>query len=369
MRRVAFAVWILAASFLLGEGVLRARAALKEAPPDNPDRSLRREWKWALRHLAAGSATLPGYAEYDPRLGWVTKPNLTTPGSRTNSAGMHSSRDFPLERVPGIPRILFVGDSYTFGAHVDDEDAFTWVLEREYLTGWEVLNLAVSGHGPGQILQTFEARGARYRPDIVVFGFYARGFFRLFDRFRSYAKPYFILNDGGELDLRGVPVISPQDLYAQYTSGARRVPGWSYSYLLGAWRRALRTERNESRIGPDDPRWKLMAAILRRFRDRALEIGADPFLLIIPNRPEQYVGSVYRDLDLLAQEEARTLGLPYLSLAEGFGMSGEQAPDGGLYRDRDVGGHLSVEGNRRTAELLHRSLSRLFAARAEPPHD
>ena len=111
-----------------------------------------------------------------------------------------------------------------------------------------------------------------------------------------------------------------------------------------------------------------MAAILRRFRDRALEIGADPFLLIIPNRPEQYVDSVYRDLDLLAQEEARTLGIPYLFLAEGFGMSGEQAPDGGLYRDRDVGGHLSVEGNRRAAELLHRSLSRLIAARAEPPH-
>jgi hypothetical protein len=350
--------------FVLAEGALRLRAALNGTAPDHPDRSLQREWNWAMDHLTAGASILPGLAIYDPDLGWVTKPSLTNGSFRTNSVGMRSSREFSIERVPGTPRILFVGDSYTFGSQVKDEETFTWVLEQEFLSGWEMLNLGVPGYGPDQALLMFEKLGAQYRPDIVVFGFYVRSFFRLFSDFRSYAKPYFVLVDGNELDLRGVPIISPADLYGLYVSGERRIPTWNYSYLFGTWGSLVRQALENRHLGTEHESWQLMAAILRRFRDRTIQAGSQPFLLIIPDRPERYPEAVFEAIDQLAQQEARDLGIPFLSLAKEFQDEWSVPPD--EYRPKEDGGHLSAHGHRLVATLLYQSLQDADLLSAEP---
>jgi hypothetical protein len=337
--------------FVLGEAGVRLRTALSDKAPPRSDRSLRREWRWALEHLAAGTATFPGYAGYDPELGWRMTPNLVDPKWRTNSVGMHAYREFSEERVSGKPRILLVGDSYTFGFEIDYEHAFHSVLEREFLPDWEVLNLAVPGYGPAQILLMYEKMGVRYQPDVVVFGFYVRGFFRLSSSFRSYAKPRFILNSRQELELRGVPVISPQALFAKYTSGERRIGGWDRSYLLATLGSRITRAIERRRITAEAESWALMAAVLRRFSHAVTEAGSQPFLLIIPARPATHPDSVYEDLERLALAEARELGLPSLSLQEGFSAD-SAAP---VFRKK-TGGHLAIEGNRLMAQLLYRGL-------------
>jgi hypothetical protein len=317
-----------------------------------------------MDHLAAGAANLPGLAAYDPDLGWVMKPGLTNGSYRTNSVGMRSTREFSIDRVRGTPRILLVGDSYTFGSRVKDEETFSWILEQDFLSGWEVLNLAVPGYGPDQALLMFEKVGVEYRPDIVVFGFYVRSFSRLFSDFRSYAKPCFVLVDGNELDLRGVPVISPDDLYGLYVSGERRIPTWNYSYLFGTWGSLLRNALGNNHLSADHDSWRLMAAILRRFRDSAIQAGSQPFLLIIPDRPERYPEATLEAIDQLAQQEARDLGMPFLSLAKGFQDELSVPPD--KYRPKKDGGHLSAHGHRLVANLVHRSLQDADLLSAEP---
>jgi hypothetical protein len=337
--------------FVLGEAGVRLHTALYDKAPPSPDRSLEREWRWALDHLAAGTATFPGYARYDPELGWTMKPNLVDPKWRTNSVGMHSYREFTEERVPGRPRILLIGNSYTFGFEIDYEHAFHSVLERELLPDWEVLNFAVPGYGPDQILLMYEKMGARYRPDVAVFGFYVRGFFRISSSFRSYAKPFFVLNSRQKLELQGVPVISPQALFAKYASGKRRIGGWDRSYLLATLGSRVTRAIERRRITADDESWALMGAILRRFSHAMTEAGSQPFLLIIPARPATHPDSVYEDLERLALAEARELSLPSLSLQEGFSAD-SAAP---VFRKK-TGGHLSIEGNRLMAQLLYRGL-------------
>ena len=344
-------------SLLLAEGLVRAYYTLSHKEPPHWDRSLSEEWKWASKHLAAGSAHLPGQAIYDPMLGWVTKPHLDLEDVRTNSVGMRSDREFTRERTSGSHRILFVGNSYTFGANVTDSQVFSAVLQEAYLPDWEVLNLGVPGHGPDQALLRYETVGIQYKPDVVVFGFYPRGFFRLFTRFRFYAKPYFVLDESGELKLGNVPVMPPDELYALYDSGSRRVGGWTNSYLMGALgARIARTFERRRIKDREDESWGLMAAILRRFRDQTTKACSQPFLLIFPTRPEKYEGTVYQDLDELAQQEAIALGLPFLSLMKGFTAESKRNPGKPLFKEPGAGGHLSVPGNRLVAKLLYQSL-------------
>jgi hypothetical protein len=330
---------------LVVEGGLRIQAELKGQPPEHASRSLRSEWKWAREHLDAGAARLPSPLIYDPELGWASRPEPNGP-ARVNSAGMRSDHEFSVDPLPGVPRLMLIGDSYTFGAFAPDGADFASRLGRD-LQEWEILNLAVSGYGPDQAVLSFEVRGRKYQSDVVVLGFYVRGYHRMLATFRGYAKPWFDLDERGELVLHGVPVPTPEELYQAYLSGDRSVPNWGYSYTLGLCGKLLEQLRESRPPDREERSWQIMAALLRRFRDGVLASGATPFLLIIPNRPEDYTGSVFEEIDRLAQLEAEELGIPSLSLAAAFGENAAA-----MYRPRAFGGHFSAEGHGVVADLL-----------------
>jgi hypothetical protein len=90
----------------------------------------------------------------------------------TNSAGTRGRREYSLERVPGVRRVLVLGDSFAFGYGVEDGEVVSAVLEellgRALGTPAEVLNLAVSGFGQAEELLTWRHLGRRYAPDVVV---------------------------------------------------------------------------------------------------------------------------------------------------------------------------------------------------------
>ena len=63
-----------------------------------------------------------------------------------------------------------VGDSFTFGLGVNQED--TWVAQLEKLSQREIINLGVPGWGPQQYTRTLEQYGIPFRPKIVFYGLY-----------------------------------------------------------------------------------------------------------------------------------------------------------------------------------------------------
>lgn len=97
----------------------------------------------------------------------------------TNSQGFRSSKDFHLEKPPGVFRVIALGDSGTEGFEVRQNYTYAAVLER-YLRKHglkaEVFNTGVSGFGTAEELIYLENEGIKYKPDAVVLGFYANDF-------------------------------------------------------------------------------------------------------------------------------------------------------------------------------------------------
>jgi len=349
-------VLALGAGGLLGlallEGGLRLLAALRDDPPPHADPSVEREWRWAFQHLRTGQPAVSKPYVFDPALGWAPAPGQQDGPLVTNSIGMRGPREFGEARVSGVPRLVVVGDSYVEAFGMSEPDTFHAVLAHDYLPGWEVLNLGVSGYGVDQAVRRYEKLGARYRPDVAVLGFFIHDYFRNEDRFRSYAKPYFTLERDDRLALHDEHLIPPEILLEQYERGERRLGGPGHSYAWAALQGALRPPFGALRLERDDATWRLFAALLRRFRDDVRAHGGTPLLLIIPTRPERYAGTLYEELDRAAREEARALDLPVLALADVFHASPDAARAEPLYRSEELGGHLSVAGNREMARLL-----------------
>jgi hypothetical protein len=228
---------------------------------------------WKERFLRTGRGGNPReFAKLDPELGWLVAANLDEldyEGVRisTNSDHMRGRREIPLARS-GAPRIVAVGDSYTFGQCAEDDETFPAVIGQS-LPDTEVLNLGVMGYGQDQALLRLRRDGLRYRPDVVVFGFHGSDMPRNLLRFRDYGKPRFRL-DGGELRLENVPVPMP-DAYR----GAWPPRLWNY---LQMGRDAITSERPARR----HTMHRLSRAIVYRMAEETQAAGARLAVVYLP---------------------------------------------------------------------------------------
>ncbi len=337
---------------LLLEGGVRIHYAGEDRVPPHADPSTRDEWEWIRRHQTAQIPPGDAMAGFDAELGWKFSADIDA-WVRQKGHGLPVG-DLAAEAIP--ERFLFIGDSFTQGLHVGDHENFAWQFGARHRPDAQVLNLGVSGYGPDQMLLLYESIGRRYRPDVVILGFYVRGLYRALASFTYYAKPWFQTTADETLILQGVPVPAPATLMGEYQSGRRAIAGEPYSYLwaaLGASTHRLLTERRLTHR--DDPQWLLMRAILKRFVAATTDDGAQPVLLIIPSRLEEFPDSVHADLDRLAIDEACRAGIPAISLAPAL-MAAERTSAIPTFRPRRDGGHLSVRGHQVAADEIARVL-------------
>ncbi len=88
----------------------------------------------------------------------------------TNNSGFRD-REFPREKLSGVTRIMFLGDSFTLGWGVPFEQTFEKVLEKKLNTGGqrvETMNLGVGNYNTTMEVELFKSEGLPYRPDAVV---------------------------------------------------------------------------------------------------------------------------------------------------------------------------------------------------------
>jgi hypothetical protein len=347
MHRARKFIWVLlfwvALPLALAEAILRVSFAVRQEIPPTLDASLEKEWRWAEQHLAAGRATLSDAFAHDPQLGWRV-------------AGVQAPRGESGERAPR--RMLFVGDSYTYGQGVDPRETFARRLGERLRPDWEVLNLAAPGYGTDQQVLSFEGVAASFAPDVVILGFYVRDYPRNLVTFRDYAKPMFV-PDGEGLRLVNAPVIAPEALFEAYASGERRIGGEPRWYLGIEISRKLR-ERWIERISEDALGWRVLSRIMARFARNVRASGAEPVWLVIPNRDVVTRDrSDWERLEILCEERCAELEMPCLRLADAFVAHSRANSENPVYRDRAVGGHLSATGHavveREIASFLSRS--------------
>lgn len=116
----------------------------------------------------------------DDELGWRLRPNASDKWGgvpiRINSKGLRGA-EIPYEKSGETYRILYLGDSITFGFGIEkDKETYPYRVEAhlESDVGIEVetINAGVGGYSPWQELIYLKREGLRYSPDLVVLGFY-----------------------------------------------------------------------------------------------------------------------------------------------------------------------------------------------------
>lgn len=139
-------------------------------------------------------------------LGHVPNPGFCGPGygnsfHTIDADGLRSNGETP---VSGGSSILAVGDSFTYGDEVRDEE--TWPAQLQRLTGRRVFNGGVTGYGFDQTILRAEQLAPTHKPAVVVVSFIADDIRRTeASRMWWRDKPWFAI-ERGELVLKGVPV-------------------------------------------------------------------------------------------------------------------------------------------------------------------
>lgn len=148
--------------------------------------------------------------EYDPVLGWKGTPNargiwglknwFEVPVA-FNSLGF---RDREHPSSSNSFRVVVLGDSYSMGFRVRQEDLYATILDQT--PGMDVVNLGITGYGTDQELLALKEYGLRYKPDLVILQFFSSNDVYESSQSETYGrnKPYF--TDERELTLHNVPV-------------------------------------------------------------------------------------------------------------------------------------------------------------------
>src|SRR5688572_14137294 len=91
---------------------------------------------------------------------------------RTNALGFREPR-LPKTKPPGVVRVVALGDSFTQGYGVAEDDAYPRQLEQRLSARsdrYEVVNLGLPGTNPRDYLGHLRDPGLRYDPDVVLVG-------------------------------------------------------------------------------------------------------------------------------------------------------------------------------------------------------
>jgi hypothetical protein len=338
-----------------------------------------------------------GREEVDPVLGWRYRSGHSSASDRMNSIGLRSTREYAAAPAPGALRIAAFGDSFVYCNEVANEEAWPYFMEQLF-PGVEVLNYGVGGYGTDQALLRFRQEGMKLAPRVVLIGFAPVNLGRAVNVYRRFisneewalAKPRFLLNGHG-LDLVPAPLRNADDYAALRSQAARlRALGqhdywyepviydnplydWSATMRVAAhtWvllkRRYLDPNRLQASgaFNRSSEAFQVQTAILRTFAEEVKAAGADPVVIVLPDRKSvdrarAGKGKAYDPL----VEYLTQAGIVHVDLVNALVRASANQPVGALFAP---GGHYSGAGNRAVATWLGEWMQKRYppaAARA-----
>lgn len=238
--------------------------------------------RWYLEWILTNAAFLdPARHDqihiFDPTLGWTLKPNLPASdyfGSlvHSNSDGIRGTKKY-IRGKSDMLRVITIGDSFTFGACVSDNETFSSYLEQ-LLPNAEVLNMGTSGYGIDQILLKLQTHGTPFQPDIVILGFFDDDLFRNTLWFREYFKPKFVKTAHGYAPIN-LPLPDPNHSYPNVWEMAQII----FKSNMDMTRVVFRGRGKETQEDRDRNNW-----LIREIIKTSQSMGATPYLLYIPTR-------------------------------------------------------------------------------------
>ncbi len=188
---------------------------------------------------------------YNKELGYIPAPDrhgqFILPGAfnysyTNNSQGLRSDRNYSYEKT--TPRILFLGDSFTYGVGVNDNETFSYWVQNYLENKVEVINAGNPGKGTDYALKFFQVMGRQLKPDVVAVMFFNNDFI---DNGR---EEYFSINSNGNLEPKSI---------IKHKNFVNRLPG--YDWLI-SWSQFINLIKKEIVVWmfPSSPSPKMSAA-------------------------------------------------------------------------------------------------------------
>lgn len=328
--------------------------------------------------IARSERMQPGLIRYDPRLGWALAAGWS---------GRHQHHDFDvayaitpqgLRDDPAAnsahPRVLVLGDSFTFGLGVAGAQTFVSRLNTDSERPGAYLNMGMPGYSTDQQYLLYRQRGAVDGVDTVLLVVYLAN--DLFDNALPYplqadhGKPWFKLKAAGRLELQNTPVpMSAKPAAARAASLSALVLGGEGPppTLL---ERSLGNSHLARRLGLFQPHARLPDAVMQRRFQPYLDLfmaltaelqalasrrGAELAVALLPGasyvEQPRSMSAQYQQflLEKLQQRLSKTLGIQAIDLASPLRQAAERNAEA-LYFPYER--HLNAAGHQRVAELL-----------------
>ena len=237
----------------------------------------------------------------NPKIGHVHKPGsnmeLMDVNVSINSDGLRD-RDYPIERGDAY-RIIFLGDSLTFGWGVEQEYTFQYLLEEEIgkTAPTEIINFGTGNYNTEQEVSMFFEKGVKYDPDKVVL--------------------FYFIND------------------AEATPKKSGLWFLGYSYLISFYWSRINSLINNILVSrsfkdyytalymDDQEGWINSQKAMLELRDYCLENAIAFQVVLLPELHDTnnlIFGEVYNKISLFLQQN----GIEYMNLAKLFSDHGDQ---------------------------------------------
>ena len=255
---------------------------------------------------------------------------------RINSLGFRGA-EWPA-REPGSKRVVFLGDSVTFGNAIDEPDTFPRLLDEHWQRDGvkaHALNAGVPGYNAGNVATVLENRIAELAPDLVVY--------------------VFVFNDIEVNPMTGnIPQDSRIDTLSEYPmrSATMQWLGMHARVLARAWfgdtasgwvgqvLKALETGGRD----------RLRAALIRM--QRACEQAHVPMVVAIYPHATKLDMNPFRTIDEAAKLICAEFNVPVIDLADAF----DKGEDLGRYWASPFDSHPNRVANEKVATFLARIL-------------
>lgn len=143
---------------------------------------------------------MSGFHRFDGELGWIQKSNYEAfftsrefrVNVKSNSEGFRD-QDYSFQKSAGLKRVVVLGDSFTWGWGVEQQEIFCEVAEKKFQKT-EFLNLGQNSYGTGQEYLLLKNLGMKYLPDLTVLAFFPNDI--MDNAGKNLKRPNFILDEG-----------------------------------------------------------------------------------------------------------------------------------------------------------------------------
>jgi lysophospholipase L1-like esterase len=309
---------------------------------------------------AIGSASqdqfnsIPGI--YAPNQSLIVRHVPALPHTVTINKLGYRGADFPEEKPSAEVRILFTGDSFTYGDLVDDDKTLPFQLDtllKRHCAGVRVINGGLAGSTIDAHAALTE-RAARLKPDIVILMFHENDVIDLIAPLWKQLEMNRRVRSSFPMSL----IFSAIQRTATYQMARKAQNQFREILRKGA---SASVESRQAQLEQREKMKLVYAGELRGIRERLQGRSVDFFFTMFPShlhvgppRPDRAgkAGEVsWYDREMIewAENSAKAMGIPTLNLQEPLHRGLTKVEDGYLLPHD---GHASPEGYRVAAEAL-----------------